>query len=76
MQHQVWATDITYITVNGSQVYLACILDWYSRKVLTWRVSNTLDAAFCVSVLEEALSVWGVPAIFNNFLSNILTIFI
>jgi putative transposase len=66
LPNQVWATDITYSKVNGSQVYLACIIDWYSRKVLAWRVLNTLDAAFCVSVLEEALSVWGFPAIFNS----------
>jgi putative transposase len=62
----VWATDITYIRLQGGYVYLTAIIDLYSRKVLSWRVSNTMDAEFCVSALEEALELWGTPAIFNT----------
>jgi putative transposase len=66
LPNQVWATDITYIRLKGGYVYLVAIIDLYSRKVLSWRVSNTMDAEFCVSALEEAIAVWGVPAIFNT----------
>lgn len=66
LPNQVWAADITYIKVSGCYVYLMCIIDLFSRKILSWRLSNTLDAAFCVSALEEAIAVWGVPAIFNT----------
>jgi putative transposase len=66
LPNQVWATDITYIKLKGSFVYLTAIMDLYSRKVLTWKVSNTMDAAFCVAALEEAISKYGVPAIFNT----------
>ena len=52
---QVWSTDVTYIRLRQGFVYLVAILDWYSRKVLSWRISNTLDTAFCVDCLEEAL---------------------
>jgi putative transposase len=62
----VWATDITYLRLRGGYVYLTAIIDLYSRKVLAWRVSNTMDAEFCVSALEEALEFWGTPAIFNT----------
>jgi putative transposase len=64
--NQVWASDITYINVGGSFVYLVAILDLYSRNVLAWRISNTLDSGFCVDALEEALTEFGVPAIFNT----------
>tara|TARA_Y100000031_G_C8189809_1_gene370834 strand:- start:104 stop:946 length:843 start_codon:yes stop_codon:yes gene_type:complete len=64
--NQVWASDITYCRLPGGHVYLAVILDLYSRKVLSWRLSNTLDAEFCVEALEEAIEVYGVPAIFNT----------
>jgi putative transposase len=64
--NQVWATDITYIPMAKGFVYLAAIMDWYSRKVLSWRVSNTLDASFCVEALEEAIETHGVPEIFNT----------
>ena len=64
--NHVWATDITYIKLNGSYVYLVAIIDLYSRKVLTWRLSNTMETTFCVDALEEALRVYGVPAIFNS----------
>jgi len=66
LPNQVWATDITYVRLAGGYVYLVVILDLYSRKVLSWRVSNTLDAEFCISALEEAIKAWGVPAIFNT----------
>ncbi len=64
--NQVWATDLTYIRLPGGFVYLAAILDLYSRKVLSWRLSNTLDPSFCVEALEEALEQYGEPAIFNT----------
>ncbi len=64
--NQVWATDVTYIPTARGFVYLVAIMDWYSRKVLSWRVSNTLDASFCVAALEEAIETHGVPEIFNT----------
>lgn len=64
--NQVWATDITYIPMARGFVYLVAIIDWYSRKVLSWRLSNTLDASFCVEALEEAIDNHGVPQIFNT----------
>lgn len=62
----VWATDITYIPLNRGFMYLVAIMDWYSRKVLSWRVSNTCDSEFCVSALEEAIAHYGRPEIFNT----------
>ncbi len=64
--NQVWSTDITYIRLRHGFVYLVAIIDWYSRKVLAWRLSNTLDAGFCVDGLEEAIKNFGVPGIFNT----------
>jgi len=64
--NQVWAMDITYVPMAQGFVYLAAVMDWYSRKVLAWRVSITLDTAFCVEAVEEALSRYGRPAIFNT----------
>ena len=64
--NQVWATDITYIPLTHGFAYLVAIIDWYSRKVLTWRLSNTLDDSFCVAALEEALQRFGKPEIFNS----------
>ena len=63
--NQVWACDITYIPMARGFMYLVVIMDWYSRYVLSWRLSNTLDADFCVDALEEALSK-GRPQIFNT----------
>ncbi len=63
--NQVWAADITYIPMARGFLYLVAIMDWYSRYVLAWRLSNTLDADFCVEALEEALSK-GKPEIFNT----------
>lgn len=64
--NQVWASDITYLRLPAGYVYLVAILDLYSRKVLTWRLSNTLDAQFCIDALEEAIERYGEPAIFNT----------
>lgn len=63
--NQVWAADITYIPMARGFLYLVSIIDWYSRYVIAWRLSNTLDADFCVAALEEALSK-GTPEIFNT----------
>jgi putative transposase len=62
----VWATDITYIPLRRGFMYLVAAMDWHSRKVLSWRVSNTLDSEFCVSALEEAIARYGRPEIFNT----------
>ena len=64
--NQVWATDITYIPIGGGFLYLVAIMDWYSRAVLAWRLSNTLDVSFCLAALEEALARFGKPDIFNS----------
>jgi putative transposase len=63
---EVWSTDITYIRLRGGFVYLVAVIDWYSRLVLSWRLSNSLDTHFCLEALEEALKRWGTPAIFNT----------
>jgi putative transposase len=64
--NQVWAMDITYIPMERGFVYLAVVLDWFSRRVLSWRVSITMEAAFCVETLEDALAHHGKPEIFNT----------
>ena len=64
--NQVWAADITYIPIGRGFLYLVAVIDWFSRAVLAWRLSNTMDAAFCVDALEEALARWGRPEIFNT----------
>lgn len=64
--NHVWSTDITYIRLAHGFVYLMAVIDWYSRKVLAWQVSNTLDGRFCVECLEQALRVFGHPEIFNT----------
>src|SRR5882672_5493989 len=64
--NQVWAMDITYIPMAKGFVYLAAVLDWFSRRVLSWRVSITMEASFCVEALEEALARHGRPEIFNT----------
>lgn len=76
--NQVWAADITYIPMARGFMYLVVAMDWYSRKVLSWHISNTLDADFCVEALQEALSRYGTPEIFNTdqgaqFTSNAFT---
>lgn len=64
--NQVWCADITYIRMERGFLYLVAIMDWYSRKVLAWRLSNTLEADFCVAALKEALVTYGPPEIFNT----------
>lgn len=64
--NQVWSTDITYIKLMHGFIYLVEVLDWYSRFVLSWRVSNTLDTSFCVEALEEAVALYGKADIFNT----------
>jgi putative transposase len=64
--NQVWAMDITYIPMARGFVYLAVVLDWFSRRVLSWRVSITMEAAFCVETLEDALARHGKPEVFNT----------
>ena len=76
--NQVWATDITYVPMHRGFMYLVVIIDWHSRKVLSWRVSNTMDTDFCVEALEDAIRIHGRPEIFNTdqgsqFTSNIFT---
>ena len=63
---QVWAADITYVPMSRGFMYLVAIMDWHSRKVLSWRVSNSMDADFCVEALEEAIDKYGCPEIFNT----------
>lgn len=64
--NQVWATDITYIPMQKGFMYLIAVMDWSTRKVLSWRLSNTLDTRFCVDALKEALFKYGAPEIFNT----------
>jgi putative transposase len=64
--NQVWAMDITYVPIQGGFIYLCVVLDWYSRCVLAWSLSNTLDASFCVAAVQEALDRYGPPEIFNT----------
>ncbi len=76
--NQVWACDITYIPMARGFMYLVAIMDWHSRKILSWRVSNTMEPAFCIDALEEALMRYGAPDIFNTdqgaqFTSNAFT---
>ena len=64
--NQVWAMDLTYIPMARGFVYLAAVVDWFSRRVLAWRLSITMEAAFCIEALEEALVRYGRPEIFNT----------
>ena len=64
--NQVWSTDITYIRLRNGFVYLTAVIDWYSRYVLSWRLSTTLETAFCKEALEEAIANFGKPEIFNT----------
>ena len=64
--NQVWAADITYIPMARGFAYLVAIIDWYSRRVLSWRLSNTLESSFCVEALQEALACFPKPEIFNT----------
>ena len=64
--NQVWAADITYVPMSRGSMYLVAVMDWHSRKILSWRVSNTLDSDFCIQALQEALQRYGTPEIFNT----------
>jgi putative transposase len=64
--NQVWCTDITYIPMRRGFLYLVAVMDWATRKVLSWRISNTMEADFCIAALEEAIERFGVPEIFNT----------
>lgn len=64
--NQVWCTDITYVPMRIGFAYLVAIMDWHSRYILSWRLSNSMDASFCVEALEDALLFYGCPAIFNS----------
>ena len=64
--NQVWAADITYIPMQRGFAYLMVVQDWYSRRVLSWRLSNTLTTDFCIEAVEEAIERYGVPEIFNT----------
>ena len=64
--NQVWANDICYIPMAKGLLYLTVIMDWYSRRVLAWRIANTLETEVCVEALEEALGYYGAPEIFNT----------
>ena len=64
--HQVWSCDITYIPMKQGFLYLVAVIDWHSRLVLSWRLSNTMDKSFCVEALQEALDRYGRPEIFNT----------
>jgi len=64
--NQVWAMDITYVPMARGFVYLAAVIDWFSRKVLAWRLSITLETAFCIEAVEEAMARYGKPEIFNT----------
>jgi len=64
--NQVFCTDITYVPMAKGFVYLVAVMDWYSRKVLSWRLSNTMESDFCVDALEEAIHRYGAPEIFNT----------
>jgi putative transposase len=64
--NQVWCADLTYIPMRRGFLYLVAVMDWSTRKVLSWRVSNTMDAEFCIEALEDALARFGRPDIFNS----------
>jgi len=64
--NQVWATDITYIPMARGFVYLAAVMDWFARRILAWRLSNTMEVSFCIDAVEEALANYGPPQIFNS----------
>lgn len=64
--NQVWSTDITYIRLGRGFVYLAAVIDWYSRNVLAWQISNTLDSGFCIDCVEQSIKKCGAPDIFNT----------
>ena len=64
--NHVWATDITYIPMARGFVYLAAVMDWFARRILAWRLSNTMEASFCIDAVEQAIAKYGCPQIFNT----------
>ena len=64
--NQVWSTDITYLKISGGFIYLAAIIDWHSKKILSYKISNTMDSKLVIDVLTEALNNYGAPEIFNT----------
>ena len=64
--NQVWASDVTFIPMAKGFLYLVAIIDWYSRKALAWRLSNSLESSFCVDCLDEAIQKYGIPEYFNT----------
>jgi putative transposase len=66
LPNQVWAADITYLKLPGGNAYLMAIIDLYSRRILSWKISNTMDTQFCIDAVEEAIAKYGTPAIFNT----------
>jgi putative transposase len=64
--NHVWATDITYIPMARGFVYLAAVMDWFARRILAWRLSNTMEASFCIDAVDEAIAKHGCPQIFNT----------
>ena len=64
--NQVWAADITYIPMSRGFMYLVAVMDWHSRKILSWRLSNTLEADFCVEAVKDAIGQYGTPEVFNT----------
>ena len=64
--NQVWATDITYIPMARGFIYLAAVMDWFTRRILAWQLSNTLEATFCIDAVEQAIAQYGCPEIFNT----------
>ncbi|MEI8132584.1 MAG: IS3 family transposase [Leptolinea sp.] len=64
--NDVWSTDITYLKLPQGHVFLVAIIDWFSRKVLAWRISNTMDVHFCLEALDEAIRIYGAPIVFNS----------
>ena len=68
--NQVWAMDITYVPMARGFVYLTAVVDWFSRRVLAWRLSTTLEVEFCVEAVEEALVRYGAPDVFNTDSKN------
>jgi putative transposase len=64
--NQVWCSDITYLPMRKGFLYLVAVMDWATRKVLSWKLSNSMEADFCIEALQEAMSIYGKPAIFNT----------
>lgn len=73
--NQVWCADITYLPMRNGFLYLVAIMDWYTRKLLAWRISNTLEADFCVEALNEAIHKFGAPEIMNTVQGSQFTSF-